>query len=169
MRRIALAIAFLFVFSFTAHAQKDTINGVTFDFDAPAPALTASEQAFAQSYINAVNNHDVSALRALQDPSYTTCTNDGSKFLLRELKQDQISAKAKVRFFRMETDFTKLMGMEGLAYMAIQPTAILGIATVTETKEKVKMATILRPVRETADAITMVPYCLTDKGKSLAH
>lgn len=169
MRRIALTTALLLVSAFTAPAQKDTLNGVTFDFDAAAPPLTASEQAFAQSYINAVNNRDASALLALRDSSYSTCANDGSEILLRDLQKDKIPVNAKLRFFRMNTDFTKMMGVEGFAYLAAQPTAMFGISTVTKTKDQVKMVTILRSVRETADAITIVPYCLTDKGKSLMH
>jgi hypothetical protein len=171
MHRTVLVAAMLCACPLAASAQEDsvTLNGVTFDFGAPALPLTRVEQDFARSYINAINNHNARSLLALRDGSYSKCTDYGIRVLLRDLQQTQIPANAKLRFFTSNTDFATLLRAADVVYMPVQHTAIFGISFETVTKDDVRIVNILRPVRETAETITIVPYCLIDKGKSLVH
>ena len=143
-----------------------TIGGTTFDWAAPAPPLTPSQQAFLQSYRNAVNAHNESALLALEDPARSSCKHDGRQILLKDL-QRSIPDNAKVRFFPATRDFAKDFGLGDLAYLPIAPTAMLGISFGSATKDRISSSQILRPIRESEGAITLVPYCLTEKGQKL--
>ena len=171
MHRTVLVAAMLCACALAAGAQKEsvTLNGVTFDFGGPAPPLTRLEQEFARSYIKAINKHDAESLLGLRDISYSNCADYGIRVLLRDLQQAEIPANAKLRFFTSNTDFATLLRAEDLVYMPVQNTAIFGISFESATKENGRYVNILRPVRETAETITIVPYCLTDKGKSLPH
>jgi hypothetical protein len=140
-----------------AHADSVTIGDTKFDFDAPSPPLTTGQQALFQRYKDAVNRHDEAALMRLQDDSIKTCAIIGRQIILKDMK-NAIPDDAKVVFFATRKDFAKEMGLGELAYLSIQPTAVLGINS--------KRAMILRPVRQTAESWTLVPYCLTEKGKA---
>jgi hypothetical protein len=124
------------------------------------------QQAFFQRYKNAVNAHDAGALLALQDPSASGCKFDGSQILLRGLKET-IPDGATVRFFPSVVDFAKVFGLGDVAYMPVAPTAVLGISYRKDSKDHVKISQIMQPVREDGDAVSLVPYCLTEKGKSM--
>jgi hypothetical protein len=167
MRRILLLASMLCACSPAGLAQKDsvTLNGVTFDFGGPALPLTILEKNFARSYINAINKRDASSLLALRDGSYSTCPDYGIRVLLRDLRQSEIPANATLRFFTSNTDFATLLRAGDLVYMPVQHTAIFGISFETAAKENVRFVSILRPIRETAETITIVPYCPTVKGK----
>lgn len=149
-----------------AGADVLTIGRTTFDFDAPAAALTAQQLQFFQAYKAAVNRHDEAAFMALQDASINGCTNVGHRLILQNLEKT-IPDDAKVRFFAVTTDIATEMGFGDLAYLSVQPTAVLGISARTASAREVKIVTILAPVRQTADTFAIVPYCLTDKGKAL--
>jgi hypothetical protein len=171
MHWTVLVAAMLCACPFAALAQGDsvTLNGVTFDFAAPASPLTQREQDFARNYINAINNHNAKSLLALRDGSYSTCADYGIRILLRDLQQSQIPANAKLRFFTTSTDFATLLRASDVVYMPVQHTALFGISFQSGTKDSVGFVSILRPIRETAESITIVPYCPTEKGKSLVH
>ena len=171
MRRNVLVAAMLCACPLAALAQGDsvTLNGVTFDFAAQASPLTQLQQNFARSYIDAVNNHNATSLLGLRDNSYSTCAEFGIKVLLRDLQQVQIPANAKLRFFTTSADFATLLRAEDVVYMPVRHTAIFGISFATATKDNVRFVSILRPVRETGETITLIPYCPTEKGKSLVH
>src|SRR5690242_14612372 len=101
-----------------------TIGGTTFDWAAPAPPLTNSQQAFFQSYRNAVNAHDEKALLALEEPARSSCKYDGHQILFRDFRYS-IPADAKVRFFPAAKDFAKDFGFGDTAYLPVAPTATL--------------------------------------------
>jgi len=163
-----LIFVLLFAALCATAAEKDsiTIGGVTFDFGAPSAPLTASQQAFFQKYKDAVNRRDENALLALQDPVRSSCKFDGDQILLRELRH-VIPDQATVRFFPSNTDFAKVFGFGDMAYLSVAPTAVLGISYRSATKERVSITQIMRPVRQSGESITLVPYCLTEKGKNL--
>jgi hypothetical protein len=171
MRRKVLVAAMLCACPLAALAQGDsvTLNGVTFDFAAQASPLTQLQQNFARSYIDAVNNRSATSLLGLRDNSYSTCAEFGRKVLLRDLQQVQIPANAKLRFFTTSADFATLLRAEDVVYMPVRHTAIFGISFATATKDNVRFVSILRPVRETGETITLIPYCPTEKGKSLVY
>jgi hypothetical protein len=171
MRRKVLVAAMLCACPLAALAQGDsvTLNGVTFDFAAQASPLTQLQQNFARSYIDAVNNRSATSLLGLRDNSYSTCAEFGIKVLLRDLQQVQIPANAKLRFFTTSADFATLLRAEDVVYMPVRHTAIFGISFATATKDNVRFVSILRPVRETGETITLIPYCPTEKGKSLVY
>jgi hypothetical protein len=150
-----------------AVAEKDsiTVGGVTFDFGAPAAPLTDSQQAFFHQYKTAVNGHDQAALFGLLDSARSSCKFNGDQILLRDL-QKTIPDNARVRFFPSSTDFAKAFGLGDMAYFAVAPTAVLGVSFRSETKERVSITQIMRPVRESGGHYTLVPYCLTEKGKN---
>jgi len=150
----------------TATANVITIGRATFDFDAPTSPLTAQQLRFFQAYKDAVNRRDEAGFMALQDTSINGCTNVGRRLILQNFDKT-IPDDAKVRYFAVTTDIAGEMGFGDLAYLAAQPTAVLGIIARTASAQEVKIVTILAPVRQTADAFTFVPYCLTDKGKAL--
>lgn len=149
-----------------AGADVFTIGRTTFDFDAPAADLTAQQLQFFQAYKDAVNRRDEAAFMALQDASINSCTTVGRRLILQNFNKT-IPDNAKVRYFAITTDIAKEMGFGDLAYLSVQPTAVLGIVARTASAQGVKIVTILAPVRQTADAFAFVPYCLTDKGKAL--
>jgi ABC-type molybdate transport system substrate-binding protein len=149
-----------------AEANVITIGHMTFDFDAPAAPLSAPELRFLQAYKDAVNRRDEAAFMALQDASMTGCTTVGRRLILQNFDKT-IPDDAKVRYFAAATNIAEEMGFGDLAYLAAQPTAVLGIIARTGSAQEVKIVTILAPVRSTADAFAFVPYCLTDKGKAL--
>ena len=154
-------------FAGAALADKTTINGVTFDFDAPAPALSQAQNAFASSYRNAVNHRDRAALMALEHPSISSCTylNERMRFAdFRHTIPASGPASVKVRFFASSHDLVKAMDMEKLVYLPVRPTAILGISVETREQNMIKSFTILRPVRQEGQTIRIVPYCLTPEG-----
>ena len=171
MNRTVLVAAMLCTSPLAALAQRDsvTLNGITFDFSAPASPLTKLEQDFARSYIKAINNQDATSLLALRDTSYSICADYGIQVLLRDLQQPQIPANARFRFFTATSDFATLLRASDLVYMPVQHTAIFGISFEIAAKDNVRFVIILRPVRETAETITIVPYCLIEKGKSVVH
>jgi hypothetical protein len=149
-----------------AHADVVTIGRTTFDFDAPAPPLTAQQLRLLQAYKDAVSRHDEAAFMALQDSSINACTNVSRRLILQNFDKT-IPDNAKVRFFDVTTDVAKEMGFGDLAYLSAQPTAVLGIVARTASDRDVKIVTILAPVRQTGETLALVPYCLTDKGKAL--
>jgi hypothetical protein len=171
MHRTVLVAAMLCACPLAALAQEDsvTLNGVTFDFGGPSLPLTSLQQDFARTYINAINSHNATSLLALRDRSYSTCANYGIRVLLHDLQQAQIPANAKLRFFTTKTDFATLLRAADVVYMPVQHTAIFGISFQTATKDNVRFVNILRPVRETTETITIVPYCPTEKSKSLVR
>jgi hypothetical protein len=103
---------------------------------------------------------DEAALMRLQDDSIKTCAIVGRQIILKDMK-NAIPDDAKVVFVATRKDFAKEMGLGELAYLSIQPTAVLGINS--------KRAMILRPVRQTAESWSLIPYCLTEKGKALSQ
>jgi hypothetical protein len=150
------------------HGQsKDsfTIGNLTFDFAAPAPPLTAAQQAFFERYKQAVNGRDKGALLAMQDPSVSRCKYDGREFLLQNLRYT-IPARVKVRLFP-SADLVKAFGMGEMAYMPVEPTALLGVEYENSTKDHVSVVQIIQPIRESGGTMTLVPYCLTDKGEQM--
>lgn len=142
-----------------------TIGNLTFDFAAPAPPLTPSQQEFFERYKQAINTRDKEAVLALQDPAVSSCKYDGREFLLRNLRYT-ILARAKVRLFP-GTDLVKAFGLGEMAYMPVEPTALLGIEYENSTKEHISVVQIMQPIRESGGAITLVPYCLTEKGEQM--
>jgi len=145
-----------------------TIGGTTFDWAAPVPPLTPSQQAFFQSYRNAVNAHDESALLALEEPARSSCKYDGHQILFRDFRYS-IPANAKVRIFPATRDFAKDFGFGDVAYLPLAPTATLGISFASATKDHVSSAEVYRPIYQNGDTITLLPYCLTEKGEHLVE
>lgn len=143
-----------------------TIGGTTFDWATPASPLTNSQQAFFQSYRNAVNAHDEKVLLALEEPARSSCKFDGHQILFRDFRYS-IPADAKVRLFPAAKDFAKDFGFGDTAYLPIAPTATLGISFASTTKDHVSAAEIYRPIHQSGDTITLIPYCLTEKGQQL--
>jgi hypothetical protein len=169
MRTFLMAVTFFVTAvcsAVTARADSLTIGHTTFDFDAPSSPLSAGQQAFFKKYKDAVNRHDEAALLALQDGSKKRCTASGEQLILKDLEKT-IPDDAKVRFFITAYDFAKEMGLGDLAYLPVAPTAVLGISGRAKTETGVKVFTILRPVRQVGETISLVPYCLTEKGKAL--
>ncbi len=164
MRTFLIAVTFFI--TAVCSADSLTIGHMTFDFDAASSPLTAAQQALFQKYKDAVNRHDAAALLALQDGSKKSCTASGDQLILKDLEK-AIPGDAKVRFFTTADDFAKEIGLGDLAYLPVQPTAVLGISGRIKTDTGVKFVTILRPVRQVGEAISLVPYCLTKKGKAL--
>ena len=95
-----------------------------------------------------------------------SCAVVSRKSILQNLDKT-IPDDAKVRFFAATEDLAKDLGFGDLAYLSTRPTAVLGIVGGTKSEHQIKIVTILRPVREAGDTVTLVPYCLTDKGKAL--
>lgn len=169
MRLMVLACALLFFAAYstmTARADVVTIGHTTFDFDAPSPPLTTEQQAFFQRYKGAVNRHDDTTMMSLQDASMNSCLAVSRKLILQDLDRT-IPDDAKVKFFDATEDLAKEMGFGDLAYLSVQPTAVLGVLAEAKSERGVKIVTILRPVRHTGSAYAFVPYCLTEKGKAL--
>jgi hypothetical protein len=163
---VSLAITLTAGLVWAQSKDSTTINGVTFDFGAPAPPLTPAQQAFYQRYRSAVNARDESALLALEDSSRSGCKYSGGQLLLRDFRRP-IPENAKVRFFSTQKDLAKAFGFGDVAYLSIEPTATLGISFASSSGNHVSSAEILRPVRQSGDSITIVPYCLTEKGQHL--
>lgn len=150
-----------------ASAQNSlTIGDITFDFADPAPPLTGAEQNFFQRYREAVNARDMGGLLALQDPAASSCKFDGREFLLKNLRYT-IPADAKVRIFAVKEDLAKAAGLGSIAYMPAMPTGVLAIGYQNATKNHVSAVQIMQPIVERGDAITLAPYCLTEKGEQL--
>lgn len=149
-----------------ADADVLTIGRTTFDFDAPAAPLSAQQLRFFQAYKDAVNRRDEAAFMALQDASINGCTTVGRRLILQNFDKT-IPDNAKVRYFAVAADIAEEMGFGDLAYLAAQPTGVLGIVARTASAQEIKIVTILAPVRQTAGGFAFVPYCLTDKGKAL--
>lgn len=169
MRTFLIAVTFFIAAvcsAATAPADSLTIGHTTFNFDAPSSPLTAGQQTFFQKYKDAVNRHDEAALMSLQDDSIKSCTAIGHQLILKDLNKT-IPGDAQVRFFPTTEDLAKEMGLGELAYLPVQPTAVLGISGRFKSEHEVKIVTILRPVRQVGETITLVPYCLTEKGKAL--
>ena len=168
MRRFTLgSLVIASVALATALAQSNhslTIGGVTFDWSASAPPLTNSQQAFFQSYRNAVNAHDEKALLALEEPVRSSCKYDGHQILFRDFRFS-IPENAKVRFFPATKDFAKDFGFGDVAYLPLAPTATLGISFASATRNHVGSVEVYRPIYQSGDTITLLPYCLTDKGQ----
>ncbi len=169
MSRLSIGFLAMVFFLAPAMAQSNhslTIGGVTFDWASPAPPLTKSQQAFFQSYRNAVNAHDEKALLALEEPARSSCKYDGHQILFRDFRFS-IPADAKVRFFPATKDFAKDFGFGDVAYLPVAPTATLGISFASTTKNHVSSAEFYRPIYQSGETITLVPYCLTEKGQHL--
>jgi hypothetical protein len=167
MRSLLMAVASAAAYStVVANAEVITIGRTTFDFDTPSPPLTAGQQAFFRKYKEAVNRRDEAALMSLQDDSMNSCAVVSRKSILEDLDKT-IPDDAKVRFFDATEDIAKEVGFGDLAYLSAQPTAVLGIVGGTKSEREIKIVTILRPVRQTGEAFAFVPYCLTEKGKTL--
>jgi hypothetical protein len=168
--RLLLLVGVLF--SFTAYstmivmADVVTIGHTTFDFDAPSSPLTGAQQAFFKKYKDAVDQHDDAALMSLQDSSMNSCPAVSRKLILQDLDKT-IPTDAKVKFFGATEDIAKEMRFGDLAYLSVQPTVVLGVVGGTKSEREIKIITILRPVRQTGETYTFVPYCLTEKGKAL--
>jgi hypothetical protein len=94
------------------------------------------------------------------------CTTVGRRLILQNLDRT-IPDDAEVRYFAVTTDIAREMGFGDLAYLSAQPTAVLGIVARTGSEHEVKIVTILAPVRQTGEALALIPYCLTEKGKAL--
>lgn len=160
MRSLLTRTLLLFVctayVSLAGHADSLTLGDTKFDFDAPAPQLTTGQRALFQRYKDAVNRRDEAALMSIQDGSMNACAIVARQIILKDIK-NIISDDAKVVFFATPKDFAKEMGFGELAYLSIGPTAVLGINS--------KRTMILRPVRQTGESWTLIPYCLTEKGK----
>ena len=169
MRRIQLAplvIAVLTVVCAWGQSRHSlTIGGVTFDWAPPDPPLTPAQLAFFQSYRKAVNAHDERALLALEEPARSSCRYDGHQILFRDFRFS-IPENARVRFFSATKDFAKDFGFGDVAYLPVAPTATLGISFVNATNNH-SSAEFYRPVYQNGDTITLVPYCLTEKGQEM--
>jgi hypothetical protein len=153
----------------TASGQTKEVlkmGDLTFDFGSPAPPLTIPEQSFFERYRDAVNARDESALVALEDPSVKSCKFEGREFLIRNFRYT-VPADAKVRLFPIHEDLAKAAGMGSIAYMPVIPTAVLAISYHNSTTNHVSSVSIMQAIRETGDSITVVPYCLTDKGEQM--
>lgn len=169
MKRIRLAslACFVVLCACSASAQNSlTIGDITFDFAAPAPPLTGAEQSFFQRYREAVNARDTGGLLALQDSAASSCKFDGREFLLKYLRYT-IPADAKVRIFVVKEDLAKAAGLGSVAYMPTTPTGVLAIGYQNSTKNHVSAVQIMQPIVERGEAITLAPYCLTEKGEQL--
>jgi hypothetical protein len=169
MRLLLMAASFLAAAACStvaANADVITIGHATFDFDAPSAPLTPGQQALVEQYRDAINRHDEAALMSLQDGSMNNCAVVSRKSILQNLAKS-IPDDAKVRFFAATEDIAKDLGFGDLAYLSTQPTAVLGIAGGTKSEHQIKIVTILRPVREVGDTVTLIPYCLTEKGRAL--
>jgi hypothetical protein len=166
--RLSLLVGAFLCFAAYSSVAADvlTIGHSTFDFDAPSPPLTTEQQAFFQRYKDAVNRHDDTVLMSMQDDSMNSCPAVSRKMILQELDKP-IPDDAKVKFFDATEDIAKEMGFGDLAYLSVQPTAILGVLGKTTSGNEVKIINILRPVREASGKYTFIPYCLTEKGKTL--
>jgi hypothetical protein len=145
--------------------QSLTIGGVTFDWAAPAPPLTPAQKAFFQSYKTAINAHDERALLAL-GPARSGCKYDGHQILFRDFRFP-IPENAKVRFFSATKDFAKDFGFGDVAYLPLAPTATFAVSFSSATKNHVSSTDIYRPFYQSGDTITLIPYCLTEKGEHL--
>jgi len=157
-KRFFLLLSLFICMPFTADADSMTFGGIKFNFDlTPMPQLTVPQKAFFDKYKSAVNQHSEAALMALIDASSSGCANlPPREVLLRDLKYPWPD-DAKVIYFPVpEKDFAQTMGMGDMAYLPAKPTAIFGIDT--------PRTMILQPVRQVGDSITLIPYCLTDKG-----
>jgi hypothetical protein len=157
--------------SFVAAAQTAdsvTVGGVTFDFAEPAPPLTADQQSFYRQFREAINSRNASALLALQNPAVNNCKHAANEILLRDMRYT-IPENAKVRLFPSTVDIAKEAGMGDVAYLPIAPTAMLGVSYRVATKDHVSLTQIMQPVRQDGDRITLVPYCLTEKGQELMN
>jgi hypothetical protein len=166
MSLLLLAGAMVFPATAVARADVVTIGHATFDFDAASPPLTAAQHAFFLRYKDAVNRHDEAAFMALQDSAMNSCPAVSRKMILLGLDKP-IPDNAKVKFFDVTEDIAKEMGFGDLAYLSVQPTAVLGVLGKTNSGTDVKIVNILRPVRQTRETFTFVPYCLTEKGKAI--
>lgn len=167
--RAAFAITVLLMISaaaITPVAGADVIRfgNSRFDFDAPGPALSGAQDTFFRQYKHAINSHDETALMSLQDDSIKRCKAISRELIAQGLK-DTIPDNAKVRFFAATGDVAKDMGFGDMAYLSARPTAMLGISGRTASQREIKIVTILRPVRQEGDRISLVPYCLTEKGQ----
>ena len=169
MRRLSLVFLTMIFFLAVALAQSHdstTIGGATFDWGAPAPPLTPAQKAFFQRYKNAINAHDESALLALEEPVRSGCKYDGHQIIFRDFRFP-IPENAKVRFFSTTKDFIKDFGFGDIAYLPVAPTGTFGVSFAVATRNHVSSTEILRPIRQSGDAITLIPNCLTEKGNQL--
>ncbi len=148
-----------------AYADVFSIGHLKFDFDAPSPPLNAAQQSLFQRYKKAVNENSETELMALQDSSLKSCPDVLRQAIVGDLGKT-IPDTAKVRFFPAARDIANEMGFGDLAYLSAQPTAVLGIEGSSKSKEGVQVVTILRPVRQNGNQLSLVPYCLTAKGKA---
>ena len=149
-----------------AHADVFSIGNLKFDFDAPSPPLTPIQQTFVQRYLDAVNRSDEAEVMALQDSSMNSCSDVLRQAIVQDMGKT-IPGTAKVRFFPTTQDIAAEIGFGDLAYLSAQPTAILGIEGTTKSEKTVKVINILRPVRQNGNQLSLVPYCLTAKGKAV--
>jgi hypothetical protein len=156
LTRTLLLFVYIAYVSVAGHADSLTFGDTKFDFDAPAPQLTTEQRALFQRYKDAVNRRDEAALMSIQDGSMNACAIVARQIILKDMKSN-IPDGAKVVFFATSKDFDREMGFGDLAYLSIQPTAVMGINS--------KRAMILRPVRQRGESWTLIPYCLTEKGK----
>ena len=162
---LAGAAASMIVAGLAFAANSLSIGSMKFDFDAPAPPLSAAQQGLFQRYKDAVNRHDEKALMALQDGSMNACATVFRKGILQDLNET-IADNATVRFFAAPADIAKEMGFGYLGYLSAQPTAVLGIDARSKTQNEIRIVTILRPVREVGGKFRLIAYCLTPAGKA---
>jgi len=148
--------------------DSTTIGGATFDWGAPAPPLSPAQHEFFQRYKNAINTHDENALLALEEPIRSGCKYDGHQIIFRDFRFS-IPENAKVRFFSTTKDLVKDFGFGDIAYLPVAPTATFGVSFAIASKNHVSSTEILRPIRQNGDTITLIPYCLTEKGQHLVE
>src|SRR4051812_33885760 len=146
----------LLVISLAEGENSVSIGGTKFDFDAPAPKLTAGQRQFVAKYKDVIRRGDEAGLMSIQDDSMKQCATLYRDVILKDLKTP-IRDDARIVFFATGKDFAKEMGFGEMAYLSAQPTAVLGI--------DMGQTTILRPVRQSGESWKLIPYCLTDKGK----
>jgi hypothetical protein len=158
MRLGRLIAGMVLVLSVAAGGGSISIGDTKFDFDAPAPKLTAGQRLLVAKYKEAIRRGDEAGLMSIQDESMKECVTLYRDVIVKDLKTP-ISDDAKIVFFASSKDFANDMGFGELAYLSAQPTAILGI--------DMGRTTILRPVRQSGEAWKLIPYCLTEKGKAM--
>jgi hypothetical protein len=162
MRKLMASVLLVFLSSgWVSVAEGEnsiSIGGTKFDFDAPAPKLTAGQRDLVAQYKDAKRRGDEAALMSIQDESMKECATLYRDVILKDLKTP-ISDDARIVFFASSKDFAKDMGFGELAYLSARPTAILGI--------DMRRTTILRPVRQSGASWKLIPYCLTEKGKAM--
>ena len=133
-----------------------TINGITFDFEAPSEPLTKEQQDFFGIVKNAAGNKVET--EKLIDDSIKSCKYINEEMTYKDLNVP-MGENPIVRFFKAPENITEKIGMPGISHMATKPDFVLGISA------NGNMALI--PVKSVESSYKIVPFCLTDKGNEL--